>query len=605
MKRIVIFVFSPVMLATAISVMGIFAAKDATAIEGDPCAGVTCPNPCYPNCVGGICQPKCATDLACCNGVCYDPNDCLTCVDGRIITTCTDPCYPNCDGEGHCVQLCNDPCYPCDGAGNCVPLCNDPCHDACCNPICPPSSSGSCLSAGRFSGGSASASPSVVCVSNSITFSASASPVPGTIRIITTDACCDQTTTDQSDTVTGIGYTWSLSTGATGTGSSLTTNLLAPGTYVCTFTATATNAVCGVVSTNLVATGTVVSADLKSVVFTSDHNVLTDNNADWGDGGTVYNPRGWQKSPLENNPITHTKASNASVTVTIKVMPAGLKFDLVGSSVAAALNFSTNNLTSTGSDQFVLLTSTAAMPNNIDIIDQSISWVVKTAGMVNVTCAAGPSGPHKVYVTWDEPSGSVATEKRVADVCEAAYGQASLDGCADAISAHLASFAYDLNTDQVFGPSPIWLLHAGGPYSSQCPGLAVFINKHFQLLGLGEGVIKYCRALPEGTYAAQDTGSSYNRTITGGLYYHPSPTTHSAISPTEFLCHLDGGENPNNYEATCLFNGKYYAVGVGVFDTPRDVVTTSFGLINWFYSVSSNPPWHLDSCDIYPWEESP
>ncbi len=89
--------------------------------------------------------------------------------------------------------------------------------------------------------------------------------MPGTVRVITTDSACNQTTTDQSDTVTGIGYTWALSTGASGTGSSLTTNFLTAGTYVCTFTASATNAVCGVVSTNLITTGVVVKVDLDVI----------------------------------------------------------------------------------------------------------------------------------------------------------------------------------------------------------------------------------------------------------------------------------------------------------------------------------------------------
>ena len=110
---------------------------------------------------------------------------------------------------------------------------------------------------------------SVVCVSNSITFSASASPVPGTVRVTYIDSCCDQTINEGPDVITGIGYTWSLSTGASGTGSSLTTNLLTAGTYVCTFTALATNAICGVVSTNLVATGTVVQVE-PSLVDASD-----------------------------------------------------------------------------------------------------------------------------------------------------------------------------------------------------------------------------------------------------------------------------------------------------------------------------------------------
>ena len=109
----------------------------------DKCCGVTCTNPCAPTCVDGVCQAKCASPLACCNGTCYDPRQCLTCSNGTVVTTCTDPCYPTCDGAGHCVaktcntngceicsdgvcsNVCNNPaaCLMCDGFGSCSNTC--------------------------------------------------------------------------------------------------------------------------------------------------------------------------------------------------------------------------------------------------------------------------------------------------------------------------------------------------------------------------------------------------------------------------------------------------------------------------------------------------
>ena len=53
-------------------------------------------------CVDGVCVPLCASPLACCNGTCYDPNQCLTCSNGTVVSTCTDPCYPNCS-NGNCL----------------------------------------------------------------------------------------------------------------------------------------------------------------------------------------------------------------------------------------------------------------------------------------------------------------------------------------------------------------------------------------------------------------------------------------------------------------------------------------------------------------------
>lgn len=131
-----------------------------------------------------------------------------------------------------------------------------------------------------------------------------------------------------------------------------------------------------------------------------------------------------------------------------------------------------------------------------------------------------------------------------------------------------------------------------------------FINKHFQMLGLGNGDIKFCRAMANGTYAALDSGQAVTRPCGPGQSGHPNPTTHDDDAPAEILYHLDGGNVPNHYEAASLFNSKYYAVGVGVFATPKDVVKTSFGTINWFYSVNS-PPHNVGECTITPWVEAP
>jgi hypothetical protein len=149
---------------------------------------------------------------------------------------------PSCEDDGDCPA-----CMYCDmpPGADC----------SMCLPDCTPTNSTNCVSAGYFTGGSASASPSVVCVSNAITFNASATLTPGIIRVINKDKCCNLTTNTGPDG-TGVGYTWSLTGGVSGSGSSLTTNL-PPGTYVWTCTASVTNAVCAVASTNLVATGTV------------------------------------------------------------------------------------------------------------------------------------------------------------------------------------------------------------------------------------------------------------------------------------------------------------------------------------------------------------
>ncbi len=181
------------------------------------------------------------------------------------------PPASSCDGETCCPDypvwcydpgcpLFTDPCCHDDDPGEptCCHIVCGPCGDCFAGVCTVPGPATNCASSGSFTSGSASASPSVVCLSNSITFSASATPVPASIRIVTTATDCVLTTNYTPDTITGTSYSWSLSGGASGSGNSLTTNL-PPGRYIWTCTASAVNALCGVVSTNLVATGTVVN----------------------------------------------------------------------------------------------------------------------------------------------------------------------------------------------------------------------------------------------------------------------------------------------------------------------------------------------------------
>jgi hypothetical protein len=205
-------------------------------------------------------QPKCTPPLACCNGTCYDPT-CLSCSNGTLVAKCTDPCYPTCD----------------PATGNCLPACT------------PSYFTNGCCSAGSFSSGNASSN--AVCDGSSITFSASATPVPGSLRIVNIDHCCNQTITCPSDSIAGNGCSWGLYTYywswiAGGSGCSLTTNL-PPGLYHCVFWVSATNTHCGVISTNLVATGTVYGASLwptNFIVTVNDGDADNDAIPDYADG---------------------------------------------------------------------------------------------------------------------------------------------------------------------------------------------------------------------------------------------------------------------------------------------------------------------------------
>jgi hypothetical protein len=172
----------------------------------------------------------------------------------------------------------------------------------------------------------------------------------------------------------------------------------------------------------------VVKTEVKAVTFTSDHGVLTDYNTDFaGGGGTVYTPRGWQKNLAQNNPITHTQGVKVSANVTIKVEPTGVTFNLAGS--GTALNFSTNGVVSTGADQILPVTSTAALAAQVDIINESVNWTATFGGAGGLSCGAGASGSHKIYVLWGSP-GAGPTLKRIDWACTEAQGAVSITAAA-------------------------------------------------------------------------------------------------------------------------------------------------------------------------------
>jgi len=334
----------------------------------------------------------------------------------------------------------------------------------------------------------------------------------------------------------------------------------------------------------------IISAIIKSVAFTSDYeangqSILLNNNSDWTDNGSQYTKPDWvNSSPIINNPICQAMNTPVAVTTTVNVQPAGLPFVLTGSSGSSFLNFATSaSVNATGSDQGINLTSTGHLPNSVGINSDQTSWLISAFGGV-FNCATAHSGTHKIYTTYGTPAGTAVTEKRVSFVCGAASGKSSIGDCANAIVNDLTG-AFNLSSP-VWGPSPIWLLHTGN-YGSQCPGLALYINVHFQMLGLGAGTIVFCHANADGTYSASTSmNCQVSRSCLPGDNGHPSSTTHNAYSDNELLDHIDGDGNSNAFEAACNFNNTYYALGTSncELSSPKGVVVWAFGNdIHWAY----------------------
>jgi hypothetical protein len=255
-------------------------------------------------------------------------------------------------------------------------------------------------------------------------------------------------------------------------------------------------------------------------------------------------------------------------------------------------------------------TSTGKLPNFVCICSAAVDWNL-TAG--TDVYDLGPSGPHKIYVTYGTPAGSCVTQQRVEAVCQYASGKSGLKECADAVFDHLPQLHAHKGAPED-GPIPIWMLYEANPNDvkteSQCPGLALFVQKHFEMLGLGSGQIVYCYADKDGTYKSSATPIIIQeRQIDATSPPHPQNTTHDDYSGVGRLYMIDSHGTPNNFEAALLFHGYYYVLGYGRdFTTPREIVRAVFGRVDWRYKIGNSEDggdisdW-AGVCDVEPWME--
>jgi hypothetical protein len=86
--------------------------------------------------------------------------------------------------------------------------------------------------------------PNPACVGQNVQFYGGARNSGGTNMVTTVDGNCN-TNVSVYPVAGFVQWTWTLSTGESGTGGYVTRSFATPGTYTCTFTATAINGVCG------------------------------------------------------------------------------------------------------------------------------------------------------------------------------------------------------------------------------------------------------------------------------------------------------------------------------------------------------------------------
>lgn len=286
------------------------------------------------------------------------------------------------------------------------------------------------------------------------------------------------------------------------------------------------------------------NAQLKRVIFVSDHNLLRDYDEDYGgEGGDLYNPTGWVNGG-ENNPVTHDGDCLIDIIAVVCVEPAGIMFDIQGDGPLCALDFSAKGLISTGTDQVSPLVSASKLPPEVGVLEESIEWRISSAVL---SCPAVASGAHRIYTTWGVPTSldyfaSGVTLKRVNFVCTRAAGATTEEACADRLCEAVANETeFDL-----YGSTTGWDLLDGG--AGACDQQAECMRLCAYMLGLYGGGV-------ECVFASTNAGAG------------------NCLVQEERECPVHGFEalwldfaggvppaNLNRYEGCCQVAGHFYAI---------------------------------------------
>ncbi len=330
---------------------------------------------------------------------------------------------------------------------------------------------------------------------------------------------------------------------------------------------------------------TIVRMTLKSVAFTTDHGVMTDYMSDFGGvGGSVYTNPEWIRDDYGRNfPMSHTQGASLGATVTLKVEPAGVTFNLIGEGPEACLSFHQNGLFSTGSDQQVTVTADAPLPPQVQTLSGTVSWKITVSG---VDCSGASSGAHKAYVTWGIPTGGGYTERRIEWVCSNAAGATTQVACADNLHTAVAA-------QTTFGPGQIdgWALLDGPDRTGDCGRQANCMAQAVNILGAGPAEVKYVRASTDP--GAGNCLNLESRLVNERIQY--------------LVLYFTGAIFPwNAYEGTCASGNSYYAI------TPTLKQPNDYQLLKaldckqyWITTKGDLPPgttgWEVD----FPVEEVP
>ena len=323
---------------------------------------------------------------------------------------------------------------------------------------------------------------------------------------------------------------------------------------------------------------------LKSIDYTTDHGMLrrmqTGDNKFGSTGAGRYHDVEWMAGNWAD-PLTHSMGTRVGIEATLKGIPAGISYSIIGNADGTDLDFVATGVK--GSK--LQLTAKSSLARTIDQIDKPISWRIVIDGE---SISLGESR-NLIYVTFGTPRGitwrdtakegafgadaGVVTEKRIAWLTGILSGESDAQRILEIIHRETLSLgSFDL------GNNPrVWAVLDGKP--AECKDHVRVIHACVNLLGMPSGRIGY--VFPTTTSSVIRVGGRDVRVSLGNLSEDPFRGYEVKPNDTEYqLRYRDSNGDANRYEAVYEYGGKYYGgFSERVANTVQEVMLVAKNLV--------------------------
>jgi hypothetical protein len=376
------------------------------------------------------------------------------------------------------------------------------------------------------------------------------------------------------------------------------------------------------------------------LTFKTDHHLMTDNNTDWQNTGSLFPKPEWT-SGNTSSPISHTKNQKVLVEVDFEVSPpkaTTTDADVTGTAAFGSLIFTAVKQGLKGGTVTVTAESTGPLPDLVEKLTGDIKWSVNTKE--DGPFDAGTSSGHTIYVTMDTPISVPGREegitlKRMDQAVSFVQGTgkaappwpgaplAIIDSLMRLISGYTLVEDPAVNTARPGVDHPKYFNGIGGAWniadfmsaSAECQAIVRLFRAVIKQVGCpGTAQIMLVYADPtvnNGNTVSEDDMEG-PPPLNSGLHHVPNQQINGQFSSAALL-DADPGTNPaqvfdgnrrgrlpgmglNAYEACLRFTDpagtiKYYPGGTsgGVLDTKEQVITV-FQALAWVTSAAGGMP---------------